>query len=126
MPAVRPSQALKGKTVTCFRFIGAVVIALLWAPWGGPGNLWSRARDAFWLAWDSRMAPKVDASELLARNKACSDCPIHYRPLMTCGSPMAGDTSLGCWCFMPFKSRMKHARCWLRIRGSTSQWGWKE
>jgi hypothetical protein len=108
------------------RFILAVIVAVGWSPLSGKGNIWLRARDAFWLAWDARTAPVADALEIAQRIHACRECPIFYRPLMTCGSPFHTDPELGCFCYMPFKARMKNARCWLRIRRSAVPWGWKE
>lgn len=57
---------------------------------------------------------------LSARLKRCIACPMFDAKLLACGSP--GDTwnppgktdreTLGCWCFMPLKSRMLAANCW--------------
>jgi hypothetical protein len=125
VPTLRFQGEKAGGVVTLLRFIAAAFAAALFNR-RGKVSLWRRFKDLFWLLWDSRTAPKVDAVELEARNKACGECPIYYRPLMTCGSPFADDPALGCWCVLPIKARMKHARCWLRIRGSNTQWGWRE
>jgi hypothetical protein len=48
------------------------------------------------------------------RYRACSGCPLFYKPLRTCGSPLDGDlTDLGCWCNMEAKAPMPESTCWM-------------
>lgn len=45
----------------------------------------------------------------------CANCPLLYKPLMTCGSPLRWKhRELGCWCQMEVKASLPNAGCWLR------------
>ena len=51
---------------------------------------------------------------IAGRMSVCQQCPIFYRPLQTCGTPLKKeDKSLGCWCYMAIKATSRHATCWL-------------
>jgi hypothetical protein len=62
-----------------------------------------------------------------ARYAVCQTCPIFYRPLGTCGSPLSPELKdQGCWCFMYEKVRLRSARCWLdETLGDDAPYGWK-
>jgi hypothetical protein len=62
-----------------------------------------------WLRGGSR-APKATAE---ARLFVCRLCPLYWQPLGTCGSPLAKDPKLGCWCQMAEKVKFAEATCWL-------------
>lgn len=49
-----------------------------------------------------------------SRLAVCEQCPLFYRPLRTCGSPLKKSLrSLGCYCNMWAKSKLKDATCWI-------------
>ena len=57
--------------------------------------------------------PRCDRWAYFKRLRACHRCPLYFRPLSTCGSPlMEGFESDGCHCFMPAKAADPNAQCW--------------
>lgn len=63
------------------------------------------------------------------RMRSCQGCDLYNMKLKTCGTP--GETygdgqalALGCWCFMPLKAKLAHARCW--AREENLGFGWPE
>ena len=75
---------------------------------------WRRVWRAFalWfglLRGGSRASPDMMA----ARLQVCRLCPVYWPPLGTCGSPLAKDAKLGCWCQMDEKVKFSDATCWL-------------
>jgi|GEM_PF-2438822 len=67
---------------------------------------------ALWLGL-LRGAARVDDRTARARLGVCRLCPIYWKPLGTCGSPLAADPQLGCWCNMEEKVKFRGATCWL-------------
>jgi hypothetical protein len=113
--------------MTTLRFILAVATGTLYSPLWGPGNVFWRAKDFFWLWWDSWHAEAARPDQMQARMAKCRECPIFFRPLRTCGSPFHADPKLGCWCQMDAKARMVNAHCWLRLHEKhRSGFGWEE
>lgn len=57
--------------------------------------------------------------------RTCYKCPLFYKPLRTCGSPLDKKLDgLGCWCYMPEKAAMAQASCWLDIHAPGNTTGW--
>lgn len=84
-------------------------------------RIW-RALALWWGAMDK--GAQVDELEYYRRIVICEGCPLFYRPLRTCGSPMQ-NADLGCWCQMDAKARLKDATCWLDDSlGEGARWGW--
>lgn len=54
------------------------------------------------------------------RLEQCQDCSIYEPRLKTCGNAWnpekQGETTLGCFCFMPFKATDPDATCWINER----------
>lgn len=80
--------------------------------------------------WWGALKPDSTVSESLeaARIGACRSCPIFYRPLQTCGTPLRKELrELGCWCHMPTKAKLVDATCWLddELPGETA-YGWNK
>jgi hypothetical protein len=111
-----------------FRFI----IALLVAGW----YRCRRGGDCLKTAKESFVAVKnrPDGGHLMeeARNSECEKCPLFYKPLRTCGSPLLktpesrdhNGKPMGCFCFMPLKSKTE-CNCWL-YGESGGVMGWPE
>lgn len=70
------------------------------------------------LAFGKRATPE----QIQRRTCFCNQCPIFYRPLRTCGTPLR-DSDVGCWCCMEMKSKLADADCWARTNGVKSC-GW--
>jgi hypothetical protein len=113
--------------MTTLRFISAVIVAAVYSvlTWNKP---WTRLKGMFWLWWDSRHVIQAGDEQYKERIKGgCEKCPIFYRPLRTCGSPLADDPSLGCWCQMDIKAKMSSAECWLREHEThRTAFGWRD
>lgn len=62
-----------------------------------------------------------------SRLNACESCPIYVPDLQTCGDARVLDDKdpLGCFCYMPVKTKFKNSRCWLNEQGITDK-GWQE
>jgi hypothetical protein len=58
------------------------------------------------------------------RLATCRDCPVFYSRLNTCGSPMATNPKLGCWCWLPAKNRLAEAVCWMDEQEMFSKHSW--
>ena len=60
------------------------------------------------------------------RNTCCRRCPIFYKPLATCGTPLIRDLrDMGCWCHLPSKNGNIAATCWIRDQGVDDD-GWPD
>lgn len=46
------------------------------------------------------------------RMRHCEQCPVFFERLRTCGSPLADDPTLGCFCHLPNKVSDPKATCW--------------
>lgn len=46
------------------------------------------------------------------RMRHCEQCPVFFERLRTCGSPLADDPALGCWCHLAHKVSDPEATCW--------------
>ncbi len=57
-----------------------------------------------------------------ARMEECRKCPLFYKPLQTCGSPLAKESKMGCYCYLPLKVTLK-ANCWL-FDETNGELGW--
>jgi hypothetical protein len=91
------------------RFIAALVLASLWEI----REQFLGIRSALKQAGKSEVPIGVQAQRITR----CEQCPIYYRPLRTCGSPMARKSwpngeKMGCFCYMPVKIKTK-CNCWL-------------
>jgi len=62
------------------------------------------------------------------RMSACRACPVFYKRLETCGSPLDKELEgLGCWCALNLKARIKDSTCWMDDKmGDDSKNGWRE
>jgi hypothetical protein len=68
---------------------------------------------------------RVDGATADRRLAACQACPLWFKPLGTCGSPLR-DGDIGCWCWMRAKTKLRGAHCWLDERGiEMATYGWK-
>lgn len=105
-----------------WRYPIAVLLAAAFS-WRSPGGplrrLWRGAKLIF------KPGPKVKPIVYLSRIACCYACPIYYKPLRTCGTPLR-DAHLGCWCFMPAKAKLRDAECWLREEDYETEYGWPE
>jgi hypothetical protein len=72
--------------------------------WGLAVALWS-------LLWMERARKQV----VYDRIEACKRCPVYCRELQTCGDArdLKDTDPLGCFCFMPVKTKVKGSVCWL-------------
>lgn len=69
----------------------------------------------------------VDLATYERRLFTCRQCPVFYRPLQTCGSPLSKRLrGLGCACHMPTKARLKDAWCYLDSIYDDDHYGWNE
>lgn len=76
-----------------------------------------------WFEW-SRHRESAPFWVYVHRLHTCYHCPIFYRPLATCGSPLRKELrGLGCYCNMQAKSNIINATCWLRDIGDSER-GW--
>lgn len=87
---------------------------------------WARIAAAFkvWtrFAADPRRAPRWI---YYGRVRACLRCPMLYKPLRTCGSPLAKELrDLGCWCHVEHMASVAAEDCWYREQGGDDQFGW--
>jgi len=106
----------------------ALLVAGLFSPISS-GRGWRRIGRAFTL-WARGWKPGERATDFLAakRLSVCRKCPLFYRPLSTCGSPLTNDLrDQGCWCHMPTKSKLVSAECWLdEMLGEDAPYGWRQ
>ena len=74
-------------------------------------TLW---REAKGIITALRMVEEKPVSDALydERMTVCQKCPIYFKPLRTCGSPLAKDPTKGCSCYLVVKARGP-ANCWL-------------
>ncbi len=107
------------------RFIAAIFLSAMF----GMGRF--SAREIFAslkMLMLAMLSKKGKASDELyeERMAICRDCALYYSPLRTCGSPLADNPELGCWCFLEEgKARVKKAKCWLR-ENTDIDYGWSD
>lgn len=116
---MRQSQ-FKRKTSRFIRFIAAIAVGLIGAcfvdqPAVTPSGVYfmlraiaARKRAGFWTVY--------------RRFRGCKRCPVLYRTLMSCGSPLRKDRDLGCYCALEVKCGLPNATCWLADQGARSRW----
>lgn len=57
---------------------------------------------------------KVSPDIYQRRLRTCQKCPIFYKPLQTCGSPIKRELrGVGCYCYQPESARYAAKCCWL-------------
>lgn len=61
-----------------------------------------------------------------SRLRTCYRCPLFYKPLRTCGSPLVKDLrDVGCMCDMEIKAAAIEATCWYReTTYDDTEFGW--
>jgi len=77
--------------------------------------------------WWGALEPDSTVSDSLrtARLNACQTCPLFYRPLQTCGTPLKKELrGLGCWCNMEAKAKLTDATCWIDDELPGNKYGW--
>lgn len=95
--------------------VGCVFAILIW---DRPGQ---RLRGLVNILRSKAKAPPALVQE---RNNRCRVCPIYYKPLGTCGSPLDPSLeALGCWCQTETKNRFLLSDCWLRAN-TNGEHGW--
>lgn len=77
-------------------------------------DCWRRVGRALGL-WFGLLRGGAMATPELTDNRlaVCRGCPLFWPRLGTCGSPLAQNPKLGCWCHMASKARLAEATCWL-------------
>lgn len=111
------------------RWSGALLAAAVFSI--GTYHGWIRIGKAFALWLGFCRHPKdalVEPRTYTFRLATCSVCPIFYKPLQTCGTPLRKTLRpLGCWCFMPAKARLAAAQCWIDENApDAAQYGWNQ
>ena len=105
------------------RLLAAVSVAVI-AQALTPRASWSRIK----AAWKLLSTPheRADFWTVYRRYRCCKKCPVFYKPLRTCGSPLNKEfRRLGCYCSMENKSGLKSASCWADDNlGADSNFGW--
>lgn len=91
---------------------------------------WRRVWSALALWVGLLRKPDAWASAELAERRlaACRECPVFYRRLETCGSPLHGEwPEAGCWCYMPEAVKVAGKTCWLdeNYPDNAAPDGWK-
>lgn len=71
---------------------------------------------------------KVSPEIYQRRLRTCQKCPVFYKPLQTCGSPIKRELrGVGCYCYQPESARYTAKCCWLDEELGTavpSPFGW--
>jgi len=106
------------------RFIAAVIVAAA-ACISSPRQSWSRIRAAVVLL--SKPYERADFWAVYRRYRTCRKCPIFYKPLRTCGTPLDKELrGLGCYCSCEVKPGIKSATCWADDNlGEDAKFGWQ-
>lgn len=106
------------------RFIAAVAVAAISSAWS-PVRSFRRV----WAAWILFVSPKerADFWTVYRRYRTCIKCPLFYKPLRTCGTPLDKEfRGLGCYCSVEAKNGIKSATCWADDNlGDDATFGWK-
>ena len=95
------------------RFAVAVLLAAIY---GMKRFTWREIFAALKMMLIALTSRKGRASDELyeERMATCRECPLFFSPLATCGSPLAENPGMGCWCQLEKKARAKEATCWMR------------
>lgn len=104
------------------QFLAALAVGGFFAilSWDKP---WTRLKGLASILHSKAKAPPAMVQE---RNDRCRVCPIHYKPLGTCGSPLSPQLAgLGCWCQTETKNRYLLTDCWLR-KHTNGEHGWPQ
>lgn len=103
--------------LTCALLVAAVV------SWTEPRTALTKILAAL-RSW-RYLSRRVDAKTMWRRYAACIRCPIFYKPLRTCGTPLTKELrGLGCYCNMEAKVLWEESTCWLEdnVGGRFKQW----
>lgn len=94
-----------------------------------PRDSWPRITGTSRLFWNwlTGRIHWADPYTAASRYARCEKCPIFYKPLRTCGSPLDKELrGLGCHCSIPIKARLREATCWGDDNlGDEFVFGWK-
>lgn len=107
------------------RFAAAVILAALYGmDRFSIKEMWQAARHVF-VALTARRG-RVDRVTYFRRLRCCWRCPVFYPPLRTCGSPLAGNPELGCFCEEERKAAIPEATCWIdeNAEDDMKEFGW--
>lgn len=103
-----------------FQFIIAVIVAFL-------GQIYYSVASMIRTMNYVLRLKKIEYDLYKRRLNICSDCPLFFRPLRTCGTPLRFLTKNkrfgGCWCYMPFKAMNIDSECWLDENNLPGGWG---
>lgn len=110
------------------RIIAAIIVAI-----GScilsPRESWSRITGTSRMLWNWLLGNThwADPYTAAARYARCEKCPIFYKPLRTCGSPLSKEfRGVGCYCSILIKKNIKEATCWGDDNlGEDFVYGWK-
>lgn len=103
----------------------AIIVAALFSDISDK-TTWRRALGLFTI-WFGKDGVKVSEEHYQRRMSACHECPVFYKRLQTCGSPLSKELKgLGCSCFLPVKSRYVNSSCWIDDNVSECEHGWHE
>lgn len=87
--------------------------------WPGVVGFCRAMRAWWWGGVDERVRERMES---------CRRCPLYHEGKGTCGwdgGPVdASGKAMGCLCYMPLKSRLGEAECWLWEQGVGG--GWRE
>jgi len=104
----------------------AILVAALMSHDKSWRDYWRGVRGV-WRAIFHRRLSKVHPDIAEARMAICRECPLFFKPLMTCGSPLAEyRPELGCGCFLPALTKMRDGHCWLRENTLLENAGWPD
>lgn len=109
------------------RLFVAILVAALWTEVTDPAA-YRRIWNALTL-WFGAMqkGSRVDERTYQRRMYACQNCPLFFKPLMTCGTPLRPDKrGLGCYCCMQYAAKLADKGCWLDENSDMKfPYGWK-
>lgn len=90
------------------QFLGALIVGATYRLWTLVKAIGSEVLGIWW----ALKAKQYVGDELKEKRiEACQKCPLFYKPLQTCGSPLAKDPSKGCHCYVPIMAGAYHD-CW--------------
>ena len=96
------------------RWALALLLAGVFSIWTRQG--WCRIGKAFglWLGLVRHHEKRVSLRRLERRLETCRKCPIYFKPLQTCGSPVIKRLRrVGCWCYCPESAKLNEKKCFL-------------
>jgi hypothetical protein len=116
--------AVRRRALRVLRLALALIVAGV-ASWRDPADATRKIMAAF-RSW-TLMRGTAPRHVIMRRYKSCLSCPIFYKPLKTCGSPLSAELrGLGCYCSMETKVLYEGATCWLNdnVGGRFTRRGW--